>query len=230
MFRLNATSDASAKPIPLLELPGRSVKSDSSLYVRPDYSYDEDDAIVLEDEKSHLSTSDLYPPTCSFDSNDDKKAKSSNAGNSAADFTAFFTPSTFSSNTNSTTSTDLMTVYPSNSSLKSSLNLSSDIKPVNKANQLVNQLRDMTSRLKEAVNLLANGLEHKKSERSGISKKPGEIKQSIVRRIALKSANGHEFMGNLKTNSLSEHVKLLEMIVDDYVHLNKFIAQHSSSV
>ncbi|KAI6211476.1 hypothetical protein M3Y96_00438100 [Aphelenchoides besseyi] len=248
MFRLNANSDASAKTFPLHKLAVCSVKSDSSLYVRPDYSFDEEEKPTgaPKDEKPHSSNSGLCPYTRSSDSNDNKNTNCLDTMDSTTDLTAFFTPPTFSSNSNSTSSTDLMTVYPSTTSslnLKSSLNLSSDIKPVNgkfelkptsifnsKANQLVSQLRDMTSRLKQAINSLENGLENKKIGCPVVSKKPGEIKQSIVRRIALKSANGHEFLGNLKTNSLSEHVKLLKMIVDDYVLLNKFIAQHSSSV
>ncbi|KAI6180643.1 hypothetical protein M3Y98_00743000 [Aphelenchoides besseyi] len=233
MFRLNANSDASAKTFPLHKLAVCSVKSDSSLYVRPDYSFDEEEKPTApKDEKPHSSNSGLCPYTRSSDSNDNKNTNCLDTMDSTTDLTAFFTPPTFSSNSNSTSSTDLMTVYPSTTSslnLKSSLNLSSDIKPVN-ANQLVSQLRDMTSRLKQAINSLENGLENKKIGCPVVSKKPGEIKQSIVRRIALKSANGHEFLGNLKTNSLSEHVKLLKMIVDDYVLLNKFIAQHSSSV
>ncbi|KAI6211431.1 hypothetical protein M3Y96_00433400 [Aphelenchoides besseyi] len=211
MSRLNPTSDLSAETVSLFDFTASSAIADPNLEVRPDHSVVKEEEAVNE---QHQSTSN--PQACSSDPIDQ-----TGTINSSNNSSTFFNPVICDSH--SAISLDTTTSYPSTSSslcLKSSRVFPPNIKLINEANQQMSQLRDMTLKLKRT--------ENKKCGRAVLANYSNDIDQLVLRRIALESANGRELVNKLTTVSLSEYVKLLEMIAHDYVQLNKLIVQHSS--
>ncbi|KAI6206397.1 hypothetical protein M3Y94_00905900 [Aphelenchoides besseyi] len=215
MSRLNSTTDIPADTDSLFDYIARSAKLDSTVDVHLNHSVNEEAV-----RKQRPFTSDPIKQT---------ETITVELANSTDNLNALFTPPSL--NSNGPISSDSTTLYPFTTSslcLNSSWILSPHNKSVNEANQLMSELRDMTMRLKQAVDMLADALKNKKCERSVCAKNPMDSGQSVLRRIALESANGHDFVSKLTTSSLSEHINLLEMLTDDYVQLNKLIVQHSS--
>ncbi|KAI6223288.1 hypothetical protein M3Y95_00873800 [Aphelenchoides besseyi] len=167
MSRLNSTTDIPADTDSLFDYIARSAKLDSTVDVHLNHSVNEEEEAVR---KQRPFTSDPIKQT---------ETITYELANSTDNLSTLFTPPSL--NSNSPISSDSTTLYPFTTSslcLNSSWILSPHNKPVNEANQLMSELRDMTMRLKQAVDLLADALKNKKCERPVLAKNPMDSDQS----------------------------------------------------